>query len=110
MENRGEDGIWELSVLATCGPNSRNSSRFSRIHCKKKWKIGLKTAFGTLGSIPLVGRILRIYPAFLEFTKTLFLKFVIFPIFYFLTKTGQPHKETVLVVVSFSFISDAFRL
>ena len=110
MENRGEDGIWELSVLATCGPNSQNSSRFSRIHCKKKWKIGLKIAFGTLGSIPLVGRILRIYPAFLEFTKTLFLKFVIFPIFYFLTKTGQPHKETVLVVVSFSFISDAFRL
>ena len=77
---------------------------------EKKWKIGLKIAFGTLGSIPLVGRILRIYPAFLEFTKTLFLKFVIFPIFYFLTKTGQPHKETPLVVVSFSFISDAFRL
>ena len=32
MENRGEDGIWELRVLATFGPNSQNSPRFSGIH------------------------------------------------------------------------------
>ena len=35
MENRGEDGLRELKVLATCGPNSQNSYRFSRIHWKK---------------------------------------------------------------------------
>ena len=32
MENWGEDGIWELTVLATCGPNSQNLPRNSRIH------------------------------------------------------------------------------
>ena len=32
MENRGEDGIWELRVLATFGLNSQNSPRFSGIH------------------------------------------------------------------------------
>ena len=35
MGNRGkigEDGIWELTVLATCGPNSQNSPRFSIIY------------------------------------------------------------------------------
>ena len=36
---------------------------------KKKWKIGLK--IGPQGSIPLEGRILRIYPAFLELTKNI---------------------------------------
>ena len=45
MENRGEDGIWELRVLATFGPNSQNSPRFSGIHWKK-WKIGLKIGYG----------------------------------------------------------------
>ena len=34
--------------------------------------------------------------------------FLIF--FYFLTKTSEQHKERLLVVVSLSFISDAFRL
>ena len=38
---------------------------------KKKLKIGLKIGFGTQGSIPLEGRILRIYPAFLELTKNI---------------------------------------
>ena len=32
MENWGECGLWELRVLATCGPNSQNSPSFSRIH------------------------------------------------------------------------------
>ena len=32
MENWGEDGIWELTVLATYGPNSQNLPRNSRIH------------------------------------------------------------------------------
>ena len=112
MGNRGkigEDGIWELTVLATCGPNSQNSPRFSIIHWKK-CKIGLKIGFGNLGSIPLEGRILRIYPAFLEFTEKikLFLKFAIFPFFSFLSKTNEPHKETFLAIVSSSFNSDAF--
>ena len=69
MENWCEDSIWELTVLATWGPNSQNLPRNSRIHWKKKkkkWKIGLKIGFGNLGCIPLEGRILRIYPAFLE--------------------------------------------
>ena len=85
MENRGKAGIWELRVLAACGPNSQNSSRFSSIQWKKIWKIGSKIKFGTLGSVPLEGRILEIYPAFLEFTKNInfFLKFVIFSIFRF---------------------------
>ena len=67
MENWGEDGIWELTVLATCGPNSQNLPRNSRIHWKKrkKCKVGLKIGFGNLGFIPLEGRILRIHPAFL---------------------------------------------
>ena len=93
MENWGEDGIWELTVLATCGPNSQNLPRNSRIHWKKrkKCKIGLKIGFGNLGFIPLEGRILRIHPAYLEF--------VIFPFFSFLSKTSEPHKETLLVVV-----------
>ena len=86
MENWGEDGIWELTVLATCGPNSQNLPRNSRIHWKKrkKCKVGLKIGFGNLGFIPLEGRILRIHPAFLEFIekRNFFLKFVIFPLFF----------------------------
>ena len=113
MENWGEDGIWELTVLATCGPNSQNLPRNSRIHWKKrkKCKIGLKIGFGNLGFIPLEGRILRIHPAFLEFIekRNFFIKFVFFPLF-FIFKTNEPHKETLLVIVSSSFISDAFRL
>ena len=36
MENRGKDGIWELSILLyTCGMNSQNLSRLSRIQWKK---------------------------------------------------------------------------
>ena len=71
IENRDKAGISELGVLATCGPNSQNSSRFSRIQWKKKWKIGSKIEFGTLGSVPLEGRILENYPALLEFTKNI---------------------------------------
>ena len=41
---------------------------FSRIHWKKKWKIGLKIACGNLGYYSLVVWMLRIYPVFLEFT------------------------------------------
>ena len=37
MENRGKAGIWELRVLAACGPNSQKSSHFSRIQWKKIW-------------------------------------------------------------------------
>ena len=37
----------------------------------KKYKIGLKIGFGNLGSISLEGQILRIYSAFLEFTKNI---------------------------------------
>ena len=33
-----------------------------------------------------------------------------FYFFYFLTKTSEQHKERLFVVVSLSFISDAFRL
>ena len=42
MENWGECGLWELRVLANCGPNSQNLPSFSRIHWKKKWKIAVK--------------------------------------------------------------------
>ena len=69
MENWDEDGIWELTVLATCGPNSQNLPHNSRIHWKKKekkCKIGLNIGFGNLGFIPLERRILRIHLAFLE--------------------------------------------
>ena len=38
---------------------------------EKKCKIGLKIGFGNLGSISLEGQILRIYSAFLEFTKNI---------------------------------------
>ena len=30
--NWGECGLWELRVLANCGPNSQNLPSFSRIH------------------------------------------------------------------------------
>ena len=75
MKNRVEDGIWEHKVLATCGPNSQNSYRFSRIHWKKM-EIRLKIGFGTLGSNLLEGRI-RIYPAFL-FKVFSFLRYFFF--------------------------------
>ena len=71
MENRGEDGKWELRVLATCAPNSLKLIPFFWNSLKKKGKIGSKIGSGTLGSIPLEGRILRIYPALLEFTKNI---------------------------------------
>ena len=68
--NWGECGLWELRVLANCGPNSQNLPSFSRIHWKKNGKSLLKIGFGNLGSIPPEGRIsLRIYLSFLEFTK-----------------------------------------
>ena len=35
MENRGNDGIWELRVLSTCSVNSQNFPRFARIYWKK---------------------------------------------------------------------------
>ena len=53
---------------------------------KKGWKIGLKIGFGNQGSIPLEGRILRIYPAFSRIhsrENKLFLKFVTFSFFFF---------------------------
>ena len=51
MENRGKDGIWELSVLATCGWIRRIYLVFLEF-IEKKWKIGLKIGYGNLGSIP----------------------------------------------------------
>ena len=66
MENRVEDGIWELRVLATCGPSLR-----ILIEKKKENRLKIGSWFGTLGSIPLEGRTRRIYPAFLEFTKNI---------------------------------------
>ena len=55
---------------------------------KKGWKIGLKIGFGNQGSIPLEGRILRIYPAFSRIYREnkLFLKFVTFSFFFFIFK------------------------
>ena len=74
---------------------------------KKKGKSPLKIGFGNLGSIPPEGRILRICLAFLEFTeKICFYKICNFRhFFHFLLR-----QETVLVVVSSSFISDTFHL
>ena len=68
MENRGKDGIWELSVLATCGWIRRIYLVFLEF-IEKKWKIGLKIGYGNLGSIPFGGWILRFYSVFLEFVK-----------------------------------------
>ena len=79
---------------------------------KKKGKSPLKIGFGNLGSIPPERRILRICLAFLEFTeKICFYKICDFRHFFsFFAKTSELHIETVLVVVSSSFISDTFRL
>ena len=66
MENQGKDGMWELSVLATCGWIRRIYPVLEFI--EKKWKVGLKIGYGNLGSIPFGGWMLRIYPVFLEFT------------------------------------------
>ena len=83
------------------------------IEKKKIGKSLSKIGFGNLGSIPPGGRIsLRIYLSFLEFTKKIcFYKICKFRHFFsYFTKTSEPHKKTVLVVVSSLFISDAFRL
>ena len=83
------------------------------IEKKKIGKSLLKIGFGNLGSIPPGGRIsLRIYLSFLEFTKKIcFYKICNFRHFFsYFTNTSEPHKKTVLVVVSSLFISDAFRL
>ena len=71
IENRVEDGIWELRVLATCGPNPQNSYRFSSIHWKKMENRVKDWIWHPIGSIPLEERILRIYPAFLELTENI---------------------------------------
>ena len=136
MEIRGKDSIWKLRILFTCSMNAQNLLLFSNIHwsngklgwmwyyplaCRilkihpvfeKNGKSPLKIGFSNLGSIPPEGRILRIYLSFLEFTKKIcFFKICKFRHFFsYLTKTSEPHKKTVLVVVSSLFISDAFRL
>ena len=61
--------LYKLSFIYLFIFYSQNLSRLSRIHWKKARKVGLKIGFGNQESIPLEGRILRIYPAFLEFTE-----------------------------------------
>ena len=86
MENWGEDGIWELTVLATCGPNSQNLPRNSRIHWKKRkkmqnrikdwiWQPRIYSTWRTNSQNS--SRFSRIH-----WEKKLFLKFVIFPFFF----------------------------
>ena len=38
-------------------------------HSLIKWKIGVNVAYGNLGYQPIAGRILKIYPVFLEFIE-----------------------------------------
>ena len=66
VENRGKDGIWELSVLVTCGWIRRIYPVYLEF-IEKNWKIRLKIGYGSLGS--LSWWILRFYPVFLKFTK-----------------------------------------
>ena len=63
MENLGKDGVWELSVLATCGW-IRSFVKFT----EKKRKFEVKITYGNFGYYSLVTWMLRIYPVFLEFT------------------------------------------
>ena len=72
--SNGKSGwIWHMGTegISHLGDEFLKFIPFFWNSLKKKWKIGLKIGFGTLGSIPLEGRILRIYPAFLEFTKNI---------------------------------------
>ena len=66
IENRGEDVIWELSVLPSLAEWIR---RIYPVYLefieKKAWKIGLKIGYDNLGSIPFGGWILRFYPVIL---------------------------------------------
>ena len=48
--------------------NSQILPRFLPNSLKKKWKFGVKIAYGNLGYYSLVTWMLRIYPVFLEFT------------------------------------------
>ena len=82
MGNQGKDSIWQLEVLSTCSMNAQN--------------------------LPLF---------FLKFTDQtenwgedgIWELTVLATFFSFLNKTSELHKETLHVVVSSSFISDAFR-
>ena len=66
MENRGKDGIWELSILLSlAGWTRRIYSVYLVFNEKKALKIGLKIGYDNLGSIPLEGWILRFYPVIL---------------------------------------------
>ena len=93
MENRGEDGIWELSVLATCGPSSQNSSLFSRIHCKKL-ENRVKDCIWHPRIYPTCRTNSQNLPRFSRIHQNTFLKICNFSYLLFLTKTSQPHKET----------------
>ena len=68
MENRGKDGIWELSV-SLAGWVRKIYPVYLEFIEKRGWKIGLKIGFDNLGSIPFGGSIRRFYPVFLEFSK-----------------------------------------
>ena len=66
MENRGKDGIWELSVLLSlAGWIRRIYPVYLEFNEKKALKIGLKIGYDNLGSIPFEGWILRFYPVIL---------------------------------------------
>ena len=66
MENRGKDGIWELSILLSlAGWIRRIYPVYLEFDEKKASKIGLKIGYDNLGSIPFEGWILRFYPVIL---------------------------------------------